>query len=901
MKTKLIAVVAFFNFFLCLFLPRLAGATDYTLTLDVQGSGTVTPDNTNNPHPSGVIITITATPSNGWYFANWSGDASGNVNPLQVTMNSDLVITGNFLAFPTYSVALVTNGQGSIALSPPGGSYYSNTMVTATAAAAAGWVFAGWSGTTNSGANPVSFAVDTNGTLTGTFAELPAFDVEPVSVTNRAGSTVNFTAHAMGTAPVEYQWYFSGGAVTTVANQATLSLTNVSAAQAGNYWVVATNNYGSATSQVASLTVTNSAGPTNLVGTATEGSLLAAMAHGGWIGFGFNGTLVLTNTITITNNVVLDGTGVGVTLSGGNAVPLFYVTGTGSLTITNLTLANGNCLVTNGTPGTPADGGAIQNNGTVTLVGCTLTNNMAQSLIYGGLAQGGAIFNNGGTVLLMGSSLSGNAVVGGGPNSAVYGVNTTGTGLGGAIYTTNGTVTMVGCTVDTNLASSVCEPSGGNYGGTGLVMGGAVFQASGTMGITNTSFTMNYGVGGTGTQGSGSVYPGSPAYGGAVAVAGGALSVEHSQFANNQADGAQGFEGTQGGGGASAYGGAIYNSANCSVADSSIAGNDALAGSFNSWAPTFGGGGGIYDDAGGMLTLNRCSIYGNIAQGGAYATENYMNGGAGAGGGIFNAAQLVATNCTIALNLAAGAIDHNLNGQNSTAGAALGGGVFNASGATSVFMNLTIASNSCSAPGTNFFLTVCSNGMTAGFQIANTNGTFSLHNTIIAYSGTNSDAYGPITDVGYNICSDGSANLDSGSSYNHTDPQLAPLGNYGGPTLCMALLPSSPAIDTGDINGCPNTDQRGYIRPFGSAPDIGAYEYGSAVSEVPYLNMSVTSSNVVLAFSAFAGNTYYLQCSTNLSTWISLSTNGPFEVSTYVSQSVNRQGTSRYFFRLLMQ
>ena len=103
-------VVASIAFFLCLLTANFSGAAGYTLTVGAQGSGTVTPDNTNNPHPPGVTITITAAPNAGWYFASWSGDASGNVNPLQVTMNSNLSVTGNFVAYPTYSLALATNG-----------------------------------------------------------------------------------------------------------------------------------------------------------------------------------------------------------------------------------------------------------------------------------------------------------------------------------------------------------------------------------------------------------------------------------------------------------------------------------------------------------------------------------------------------------------------------------------------------------------------------------------------------------------------------------------------------------------------------------------------------------------------------------------------------------------------
>ena len=61
------------------------------------------------------------------------------------------------------------------------------------------------------------------------------------------------------------------------------------------------------------------------------------------------------------------------------------------------------------------------------------------------------------------------------------------------------------------------------------------------------------------------------------------------------------------------------------------------------------------------------------------------------------------------------------------------------------------------------------------------------------------------------------------SSYNLIggNPMLAPLGNYGGPTQTMALLPGSPAINAGSPNG-PSTDQSGVSR--GSPPDIGACE-----------------------------------------------------------------------------
>jgi hypothetical protein len=62
----------------------------------------------------------------------------------------------------------------------------------------------------------------------------------------------------------------------------------------------------------------------------------------------------------------------------------------------------------------------------------------------------------------------------------------------------------------------------------------------------------------------------------------------------------------------------------------------------------------------------------------------------------------------------------------------------------------------------------------------------------------------------------------SGTGNLNQDPLLAPLGDYGGPTQTMPLLPGSPAIDAGTATGAPATDQRGVGRV--GAVDMGAFE-----------------------------------------------------------------------------
>jgi hypothetical protein len=63
------------------------------------------------------------------------------------------------------------------------------------------------------------------------------------------------------------------------------------------------------------------------------------------------------------------------------------------------------------------------------------------------------------------------------------------------------------------------------------------------------------------------------------------------------------------------------------------------------------------------------------------------------------------------------------------------------------------------------------------------------------------------------------------SDLRNVNPLLAPLGNYGGPTQTMALLPGSPAINAGATNSnTPTHDQRGFSRIRLGKIDIGAFE-----------------------------------------------------------------------------
>src|SRR5206468_3651291 len=101
-------------------------------------------------------------------------------------------------------------------------------------------------------ANPVGRATSQVAVLTVRIP--PLITQQPVSLVVTQGASGGFSLAAGGDAPLSYQWYL-GSAPVGPGTNATLTLTNAQAGQAGNYAVVVANPVGRATSQVAVLTV----------------------------------------------------------------------------------------------------------------------------------------------------------------------------------------------------------------------------------------------------------------------------------------------------------------------------------------------------------------------------------------------------------------------------------------------------------------------------------------------------------------------------------------------------------------------------------------------------------------------------------------------------------------------
>jgi hypothetical protein len=231
-----------------------------------------------------------------------------------------------------------------------------------------------------------------------------------------------------------------------------------------------------------------------------------------------------------------------------------------------------------------------------------------------------------------------------------------------------------------------------------------------------------------------------------------------------------------------------------------------------------------------------------------------MSGAAGPalGGGVYGSGSLTAVNCTIAGNSVLGgeAFSGNAGGQ------ASGGGIYFAVNGTSTLNSCTIVSNTATGGGGTPTAAGLGGGLFEASSIVN------LKSCLIANNTAQSpDVDGSYASQGFNLIgkTNGSAGFPSatdlvGTSNAPLDPKIDPNGlqNNGGPTLTIALLPGSPAIDHGNSatsNGTPATDQRdaGFPRIYdnpgvanptgGDSSDIGAFE----VQAVPGLVANVST------------------------------------------------------------
>ena len=214
-----------------------AGSYDFTaIALDQNGASATSAVKTvvvtvANLSPT-VAITSPANGANVRANANLSvlvaaGDADGSVTNVELYEGATLIASNAASPFTTIAPNIA-----------PGAHSYSVIVYD------------------NQGAPATSSVVNVTAIIA------PSITQQPQSRTNLIGTDATFTVTATGDPLLNYQWRFNGTNISNATNTS-LTLTNVQAAQAGNYTVVITNGGGSVTSVIAVLVVnaSPSAGP----------------------------------------------------------------------------------------------------------------------------------------------------------------------------------------------------------------------------------------------------------------------------------------------------------------------------------------------------------------------------------------------------------------------------------------------------------------------------------------------------------------------------------------------------------------------------------------------------------------------------------------------------------------
>jgi len=143
----------------------------YTLTVNIVGSGTVDLVPSGGLYDPGTQVELTANSSAGWSFAGWSGDLGGNQSPIDVVIDGNKIVTATFTQNEYSLMVTVTPaGSGSVNLNNTG-PYHYNDVVKLTAIPALGWSFSNWSGDLSSSANPTTMVINGNKAVTATFTQ----------------------------------------------------------------------------------------------------------------------------------------------------------------------------------------------------------------------------------------------------------------------------------------------------------------------------------------------------------------------------------------------------------------------------------------------------------------------------------------------------------------------------------------------------------------------------------------------------------------------------------------------------------------------------------------------------------------------------------------------------------
>ncbi len=208
--------------------PTATTIPAYTVTFIAGSGGTLSGETTQVVEHGSSCTPVTAEPSIGYHFVDWTGDYSGTENPLTVTnVIADMTVTANF-AVNQYTVTFIEGAGGTITGTKVQTVNHGDSTSEVTAVPNTGYSFVNWTGDHTGTANPLTIANVTTGmTVTANFtlsslaiSGTILIDSSPLAGVVMSGLPGNPATNGSGfyTSTVDYDW--SGTVTPTLAGYA---------------------------------------------------------------------------------------------------------------------------------------------------------------------------------------------------------------------------------------------------------------------------------------------------------------------------------------------------------------------------------------------------------------------------------------------------------------------------------------------------------------------------------------------------------------------------------------------------------------------------------------------------------------------------------------------------------
>lgn len=140
----------------------------FSLSITIDGQGTTEPLPGTYTYNEGSEVEVTVSPSPGWEFAHWQGDASGNSLTTTVMMNKTKDIIAYFVP-ATFSLQIEVDGEGTTNPVPGTYSYDMDIEVMITASPATGYEFARWEGDVTGSSPSINVTMDSDKSVAAVF------------------------------------------------------------------------------------------------------------------------------------------------------------------------------------------------------------------------------------------------------------------------------------------------------------------------------------------------------------------------------------------------------------------------------------------------------------------------------------------------------------------------------------------------------------------------------------------------------------------------------------------------------------------------------------------------------------------------------------------------------------